>query len=523
MRCASRHLWLVLAGLLVPLATGAPAAVADEAASIYSPEAVVEIKLTLSEQAEDELEAEPDEYVPGTFSLAETDGGPGGVQAFSPPIEVGIRLKGTGSFQDLGGKAAFKLKFNEVIKDQTFLGLKKMTLNNMVQDASMVHETLAYEAFRSSGVPAPRTGYAYVKVNDHDYGLYLNVETLDVIALERMFGPFVAPPQHLYEGNPGVDVRPGAVAEFELDEGKKTERLDLEALIAAVNSSGPTAWATRVAAVADLEEMTRMWALEKFAGHWDGYAGEADLFRPNNYYLYSDPSGRFQMLPTGTDQTWEHHTDFGEADGLMFGFCLEDPVCLELFRAALRHDLVAIEAANLDSLAAQTAALLEPWQELEVEPRRPYSAGEIEAAVAATRKFIAGRPAEARDWLPPEPPAPEPPVSGPPAPPAGAPGPLLGGLRAHRAGRVLRTDLTALVAGRLSQRATIATRGGRVRICAVKEVSVAAGPAALECRLGDAVRKRLQARYLRVKLRTQLTPSVDAPEIVTRRITLPRN
>ena len=44
--------------------------------------------------------------------------------------------------------------------------------------------------------------------------------------------------------------------------------------------------------------MTRMWAVERYLGHWDGYTTK------NNYYLVSDPSGRFQMLPWGTDQTW---------------------------------------------------------------------------------------------------------------------------------------------------------------------------------------------------------------------------
>ena len=31
---------------------------------------------------------------------------------------------------------------------QRFFGLKNLTLNNMIQDPSMVHETFAYGAFR---------------------------------------------------------------------------------------------------------------------------------------------------------------------------------------------------------------------------------------------------------------------------------------------------------------------------------------------------------------------------------------
>ena len=84
-------------------------------------------------------------------------------------------------------KAAFKLKLAHTVKGQRFLGLKTLTLNNMVQDPSMVHELLAYEAFRAVGIPAPRTGYAFVRVNGADYGVYLNVETLDDVSLPRWF------------------------------------------------------------------------------------------------------------------------------------------------------------------------------------------------------------------------------------------------------------------------------------------------------------------------------------------------
>ena len=66
----------------------------------------------------------------------------------------------------------------------------------------MIHESLAYTAFRATGVPAPRTGYAYVRVNGDDYGLHLNVETLDSVSLPTL-RPFDADTQHLYEGEGG--------------------------------------------------------------------------------------------------------------------------------------------------------------------------------------------------------------------------------------------------------------------------------------------------------------------------------
>ena len=140
------------------------------------------------------------------------------------PLNIGIRLKGgAGSFRPLSGKAAFKLKFDE-FGGPRFLGLKRLTLNNMVQDKSMIHEVLAYEAFRAAGIDAPRTGYANVRLNEDDYGVYLNVETPDAVAIQRWFEST----QHLYEGEYGVDVVPESVGDFEVDEGSESDRSDLE-------------------------------------------------------------------------------------------------------------------------------------------------------------------------------------------------------------------------------------------------------------------------------------------------------
>src|SRR6185369_3124743 len=127
--------------------------------------------------------------------------------AFSTPLTVGIELKGNlGSLRRVSEKAAFKIKFNKYVKGQSFLGLEKMTLNNMVQDPSMVHETTTYQAFHDMGVPAPHTGFAYLTVNGKSYGMHLNIETQDAQSLENEFGVPFAAPQHLYSGEYGADV-----------------------------------------------------------------------------------------------------------------------------------------------------------------------------------------------------------------------------------------------------------------------------------------------------------------------------
>jgi hypothetical protein len=356
----------------------------DQAAWMFEPDVVVEIDLELPQESIDALAVEPKEYADGTFSLTTTGGTYG-------PLAVGVRLKGgLGSFRPLTGKAAFKIKFNHSVGGQRFLGLEKLTLNNMVQDASMVHEVLAYESFRAMGIPASRAGYAYVRVNDSDYGLYLNLETVDEVSLPRWF----ASTQHLLEGELGADAVTGA-PEFEVDEGSESNLADLETLIAAQDEATGD-WSERIAAVADLERMIRMWAVERYIGHWDGYAGSPHGLHPNNYYLHSDAAGVFTMLPSGTDQTWGMRLHFRpDVGGAMARSCFTDESCYADFRAAVHTARSTIAGLDLDSLAASTAATLAPWQAM--DPRRPYSPEQIAAAVTATRGFIAARPGDVDD------------------------------------------------------------------------------------------------------------------------------
>ncbi len=364
--------------------SGGSVATADQAAWMFEPDHVTEIDLELPEASREALEQDPDEYVEGTFSLTRDDGTTYG------PLLVGVRLKGTWSFRTLAGKAAFKVKFNEFVKGQKFLGLKSLTLNNMVQDRTMLHEMLSYEAFRAAGLPGWRTGYSYVRVNGADYGVYLNLETPDDVSLPRWYPTT----QHLYEGGVTADLNPGGEDKYEVDEGDENDLADLQALIAAV-----AAW-ENVDDVADLDQMTRFWAVERYIGHWDGYSGPL----PNNYYLHSDDQGRFTMLPWGTDQTWADRRDYFGTGGILYNACLADPACRALYSAAVEDIRATLGAVEFDRRVTDTAALLAPWQQL--DPRREHSLDQTAEGVTAMREFIAWR----RPQTPPPPP-PDPPTT----------------------------------------------------------------------------------------------------------------
>jgi len=471
---------------------------------MFDPNQVVEINLTVPPEGIENLEKEPKEYTCGEFELKV-----GGVPKVSPglpsPATVAIELRGTGSFRDLSHKAAFKIKFTGVgsckKSSQRYFGLKSLTTNNMVQDPSMIHETLAYEVFRAFGVPSTRTGFAFIRLNGIKYGTYLNIETMDEVSMPRLF----LSTQHLYKADtPGVDVRPGQANTFEVEMGSEEDLTDLNKLIAAANSQTGD-WSDGLSGLADLREMTREWAVERYIGHWDGYAGEADNFpgpttKPNNYWLHSDSSGLFDMLPWGTDQTWSVPLFFDQpAGGRLFNSCLKDASCKALYEQALGELASLIPTLNLDGRVVAIAQELAPWQAQETE-RGEFSAAEIALAVAATRKFIAERPKALADYL----------ASLKPGPAAGARRAKIGKTRIR--GTVVYTKITSFSPGSALQRVKVRSHGHWLKGCTGKQQVKKAKGFTVKCHLSHRVRELMSShRRLRLKVRVGFTPTGGEP------------
>ena len=158
-----------------------------------------------------------------------------------------------------------------------------------------------------------------------------------------------------------------------------------------------------MAAVADLDEMTLDWAVERYIGHWDGYAGALGGKQPNNYFLHSEASGLFRMLPWGTDQTWETRLPFDTRAGIMLNRCFEDESCEAAYTKGLRRVRAEVAGLGLRERAAELASMLRPWQA--IDPRREHTSVEGEAAVSRTQVFIDLRAGVLSAWLGDAPPA----------------------------------------------------------------------------------------------------------------------
>jgi len=266
----------------------------DEAERLFDSDKVHQYQLELTKESIQALRDDPKTYVHGTFK-----------HAGKTYPDVGIKLKGGwGSFRIIEGesKPAFTIKFDTFTKGQRFYGLKRIILNNAVQDPSYLHEAVSYSFFRESGVVAPRTCHATLQVNDEVYGLYVQVEAATKDYLKRWFED---PDGDLFEG-------PGGIVDWkdlDLDSNQESEdRTRIRALYETMMEADPRDPWESLKDWIDLEAFARFMANEQFINNWDGYP------EANNYRLYDDPSsGKFYFFPHGADQSMEdsRHDMFG--------------------------------------------------------------------------------------------------------------------------------------------------------------------------------------------------------------------
>lgn len=304
---------------------------------------------------------------------------------------VGVRIKGyIGSSRTIDQKAALKINL-DAYADVRVRGLEGLTLNNCVQDYTFQHESLAYDLFRAADVPAPRTGWVWLVVNGQPWGLYSHVESIDENFLARWYGD---PTGHLFESTYPYDLEPGSEIFYGYPEGPDPDdRAALTAVIDALNQPATDAAIARLEAVVDLDEVLREFAIEALTTHWDGYKDNK-----NNYKFYVDPlTGRIQLIPWGTDQTFLGGYDAWHTAGRLAVFCRSNAGCAARYDAALEEALDTYDDLDLIDRLDRRDALLRPWAAL--DPRKEISIDTYDAYVDYTRYVIETYPANIRYGL----------------------------------------------------------------------------------------------------------------------------
>ncbi len=357
-----------------------PDSALDPTALAFQLDEVLPFNIRLSADAISSLRASRLTYVEGALDVPEGDWG-----------LVDVKLKSyVGSSRTIDQKCAFKIDLNDH-HGREWHGLGHLTLNNMVQDNTYVHEWAAYELFRAMGVPAPEVGYARVAVNGTDYGLYLNVESIDRDFLARWYAD---PTGNLYEGAYGVDLYDSHIASFDYKGGEGVQdRSDLQELVDILDDGATEANYARVSTVVDMDEFLANMAVEALAMHWDGYS------TANNYRLYKDPrTGLFQIIPWGTDQTFiTAYFNPWTGRGRLFQWCLEVGSCADRYDEILLDATYTMEALDLGSRIADIASDLRA--DINSDPRREFAVSTHDYYLSYTISNMATYPQSVRDQL----------------------------------------------------------------------------------------------------------------------------
>src|SRR5262245_1715633 len=206
---------------------------------------------------------------------------------------VALHLKGAaGSFRPIDANPALTLNFDKFVKNQSFHGVEKFSLNNSVQDPSYLSEQLCRELFEAAGVPVPRATHAKVVLNGRDLGLYVLTEGFNKQFLKRYFQNTQG---NLYDGGFVKDI----TAPLAVNSGDNPQdHSGLRALASAAREADPATRLARLEQVLDMDRFLSFMAMDVMQCDWDGYA-----MNRNNWRLFHDlGANKMVFFPHGLDQ-----------------------------------------------------------------------------------------------------------------------------------------------------------------------------------------------------------------------------
>lgn len=330
---------------------------------------------------------------------------------------VGIHVKGgCGSARNLNEKAGFKVKIDwddpavpGCPDTKKIFGQSTFTFNNGVQDDSFEHERLGYMLYKAAGVPTPRAAHIHLFVNNEDWGMYLNVESISRRFLSRHFGSNGG---MLYEGTywcdilpqnipPGIDDTGCFTREFDPSacspQDPKNEPEDYELarqLADKIQALPKGGFYPAIASFFEFDRFLSQWSVESLISHWDAY----EFSIMNNYRVYHDPStDKWSIIPTGIDQTFGGNQDPWNVSGVLAFRCITEGPCNAAFAARLKEVNDLFQSFDLPSKAQAIHNQIAPG--IQADPRREYSLSDFNNAHQATLDYFVYRPGQINQYL----------------------------------------------------------------------------------------------------------------------------
>ena len=362
------------------------------------PAFTIRISTANADLLDEEVAGGEHRYVEATFVYQDRSYGP-----------VGLRLKGENSFESFRQKPSLKVDFDRFTEGLDLLGLKGVTLNNMDNDYSMLHERVAYRVYRELGIPAYRANHARLQVQELDpdgavvsdrfYGLYTLLEDADRDFLERWFEDadgslFEAWDVDFLDAYVPCPNLYGTAGCFQLEVGED-DRTRIQAVADAMELQGQAA-IEAAEPVLDWDHFLRFWAAEALIAQFDAYPYTSP---GDDCHVYDDPErGKLVHIPHGNDETFYYpDSDFTQVNGLLARRCKASETCWAAFEARVWESLDQTEAWGWLAWYDEVLAQVEPW--IAADENRPYPDGYVHYYQEVMRGFIAGRAAGLQRWL----------------------------------------------------------------------------------------------------------------------------
>lgn len=326
--------------------------------AFFDPATVQEVRIELAPAAINSLNQDGSTYVKGNVIV-------NGVRM----DDVGVRLKGSSTYQDFNGKPAFKIKTNSFVPGQKYGDLERITLNNMIGDPTQAKEVLVYQLWANAGMTGPRCNFARVYVNDELFGLYSNIESMDDHWLVRRYDDATGDLWGTSAGGADFNAEglvqngDGSFLNWILKSGVGSQ--DAFFGIQGALPAAASAWDASLTPYIDTDQYLDFWAWSVVFGNQDGYP-----FHTNDVLIYADPSdgGRFDFSPWGMDESYDSTVVWNYVAGALSLTCTTDPACTASLFQKLEADVDLYATFDVDTL--RSAAYEVSAADMENDPRR---------------------------------------------------------------------------------------------------------------------------------------------------------
>lgn len=227
---------------------------------------------------------------------------------------IAIRAKGNSSLQKVqssdSDRYSLKIEFDHYDTSQSYHGLDKLCLNNIIQDNTFMKEYLVYTLMDEMGVPSPLVNYASVKVNGEEFGLYLAVEAIEEAFLQRNYGTqygYAYKPETENQSPGGMSGAISSVFEYSGDDVDSYSYI-FDNAVTDISKSDKTRMIESIEQlneqkdldeVLDIEGVIRYFVVHNFVLNYDSYTGSI----MHNYYVYEE-DGVLSVLP------WDYNLAF---------------------------------------------------------------------------------------------------------------------------------------------------------------------------------------------------------------------